>query len=71
MWDGPFKTIMPTMTRPAPSSKLLLVETAFRRGKAPKPAPAVAKRYRLARLRFDGRAAGGDCRYEHLTRVYD
>jgi hypothetical protein len=63
------RTIILPMTRPAPSSKVLLVRD--RRGEPPEPAPAVVKRYRLARLRFDGRPEGADCRYEHLKRAYD
>lgn len=71
MSEGAFGAIMLPMTRPAPSAKVLLVERDVRRGEAPEPAPAAVKRYRLARLRFDDRAAGGDRRYEYLKRVYD
>ena len=71
MYDGAFGTIMLPMIRPAPSSKVLLVERDFRRGEVPEPARTVLKRYRLARLRFDGQAAGAGYRYEYLKRVYD
>jgi hypothetical protein len=71
MYACALRPIILPMTRPTPSSKVLLVESPFRRGEAPEPAPAVVKRHRLARLRFDGRAGGHDCRYEQLKRVYD
>jgi hypothetical protein len=32
---------------------------------------APIRRYRLARLRFDGRSADPASRYEHLKRVFD
>ena len=57
------------MTRPTPSSKVLLV--GARRGEADTAAGIPIRRYRLARLRLDGRASGADARFEHLKRVYD
>jgi hypothetical protein len=55
------------MTRPTTSSKLLLV--ADRRAASTEPGTVPVRRYRLARLRFEGRSA--DARFEHLKRVYD
>jgi hypothetical protein len=57
------------MTRPITASKVLLVEDR-------RPAPATreagpVRRYRIARLRFDSRPAGGESRFEYLKRVYD
>lgn len=60
---------MLSMTRPATSSKVLLVKD--RRREEPEPGDAVVRRYRLARLRFDSRPAGADSPYEHLKRMYD
>ncbi len=57
------------MTRPIAASKVLLV--ADRRADAAEPGTMPVRRYRLARLRFDGRPAGADARFEHLKRVYD
>lgn len=60
---------MLSMTRPATSSKVLLVK--HRRSEEAEPGAAVVRRYRLARLRFDSRPAGAHSPYEHLKRVYD
>jgi hypothetical protein len=58
------------MLRPiTSSSKVLLV--ADRRLATTDAAAVPVRRYRLARLRFDGRAAGAGSRFEHLKRVYD
>ena len=60
----------PPMTRPQPSSKVLLVED--RRADSPEPASdGAVRRYRLARLRFDSRPSSPEARFEHLKRVYD
>ncbi|MEA2159937.1 MAG: hypothetical protein QOD66_2317 [Solirubrobacteraceae bacterium] len=59
---------MLAMTRPT-ASKVLLV--ADRRSVAAEPGTAPLRRYRLARLRLDGRAAEPASRFEHLKRVYD
>jgi hypothetical protein len=57
------------MITPAPSSKVLLVKD--RRLAPAEPRSAVLRRYRLARLRLDGRPTGPDSRYEHLKRAFD
>jgi hypothetical protein len=57
------------MTRSARSSKVLLV--ADRRAASTEPGAVPVRRYRLARLRFEGRATDADARFEHLKRVYD
>ena len=59
---------MLAMTRPT-TSKVLLV--ADRRSSASESGAAPLRRYRLARLRFDGREAEPASRFEHLKRVYD
>jgi hypothetical protein len=69
MWPGAARSIMLPMTRAAASSKVLLVKD--RRCEQAEPGAAVVRRYRLARLRLDGRPAGADSPYEHLKRVYD
>ena len=69
MAAGAAGPIMLSMTRPASSSKVLLVKD--RRSEQPAPGSALVRRYRLARLRFDSRPAGADSPYEHLKRVYD
>jgi len=59
------------MTHPATSSRLLLVED--RRGGTGTGIPAVVpvRRFRLARLRFDGPAPDPDNRFEYLKRTYE
>jgi len=57
------------MTRPVRSSKVLLV--ADRRDAPAEAGGAAVRRYRLARLRFEGRAAEPASRFAHLKRVYD
>jgi hypothetical protein len=61
--------IIPAMTRPTPSHKVLLV--ADRRGRPTEPTAVPVRRFRLARLRLDGRTAGSASRFDHLKRVYD
>jgi hypothetical protein len=56
------------MTHPATAAKLLLIED--RRAQASAEAMPV-RRYRLARLRFEGRREDEGARFEHLKRVYD
>jgi hypothetical protein len=70
MRDLARRPIIPVMLRPvSSSSKVLLVAD---RRVASTDAPAVpVRRYRLARLRFEGRQAGTGSRFEHLKRVYD
>jgi len=60
---------MLVMARPIPSSKVLLV--ADRRTAMSKRDAAPVRRYRLARMRLDGRPAGAGSPYEHIKRVYD
>jgi hypothetical protein len=62
-------TIMLAMTRPIRSSKLLLV--ADPRPASPEPVTVPMRRYRLARLRFEGRSPESHLRFEHLKRVFD
>jgi|GEM_PF-6905934 len=57
------------MTRPLPPTKVLLV--ADRRDASSEPNAARVRRYRLARVRFDGRMTDENSRFEHLRRVYD
>jgi hypothetical protein len=49
------------------SAKLLLIED--RRASAPATERIPVRRYRLARLRLDGRPADDSSRHEHLKRV--
>ncbi len=60
---------MLAMTHTLRSSRLLLV--ADPRTMAPDPESAPVRRYRLARLRFDGRSPEPDHRFDHLKRVFD
>ena len=69
MAAGAARPMMLSMTRPAISSKLLLVKD--RRRELVEPGAAVVRRYRLARLRFDSRPADADSPYEYLKRIYD
>ena len=57
------------MTRPVRSEKVILVEDPRRTSPGPDVAPL--RRYRLARLRLDGRSQDPASRFEHLARVYD
>jgi hypothetical protein len=57
------------MTHPIRSSKVLLV--ADRRAASAGPTTVPVRRYRLARVRFEGRPTGSGSRFEHLKRVYD
>jgi hypothetical protein len=60
---------MLAMTYSPTSAKVLLV--ADRREPATEPGTAPVRRYRLARLRFEGRGQDAASRFEHLKRVYD
>ncbi|HUE29099.1 MAG TPA: hypothetical protein VMP89_20155 [Solirubrobacteraceae bacterium] len=42
-----------------------------RRGEAATPGSAPVRRYRLARLRFEGQHTNSQKRFEHLKRSYD
>lgn len=59
------------MTSPRTSSRVLLVaDTAEGRGGAA-PGQLPIRRFRIARLRFDGRPVTGASRFDHLKRSYD
>ena len=55
------------MTHPATSSRVLLIEDR----RAGAPAAVTVRRYRLARLRFDGPAAEPGMRFDYLKRAHD
>jgi len=57
------------MTQPERSSKVVLIED--RREIADVRGVGSVRRYRLARLRVDGRSANPEARFEHLKRIYD
>lgn len=61
--------MMLAMVRPITSSKVTLLTD--RRAASHRPGVAPVRRYRLARLRFDGRSTDPKSRFEHLKRVYD
>jgi hypothetical protein len=61
--------IILAMTRPAPSSRVLLV--ADRRPPVQPSGAVPIRRYRLARLRLDGRSTDPSSRFEHLKRAFD
>jgi hypothetical protein len=58
------------MIRPHPSSKVLLVAD-HRAAASAEPGSVPMRRYRLARLRLDGRPVNRASRFEHLKCVYD
>ncbi len=58
---------MIAMPRPIPSKVLLVAD---RRTATPESGAAPLRRFRLARVRFDSRAAG-PARFDHLKRVYE
>jgi hypothetical protein len=57
------------MTQPERSPKVVLIED--RRDVADGREIGAVRRYRLARLRLDGRSTDPEARFEHLKRVYD
>lgn len=61
--------IMPAMTRPATSSKVVLVEDRTAAPDAHRSVPV--RRYRLARLQIEGRSSDPASRFDHLKRIYD
>jgi len=61
--------IILAMTPPASSARVHLV--ADGRPTQLQPAGTPVRRYRLARLRFDGRESDPAARHEHLKRIYD
>lgn len=69
MAAGAAARMMLVMTHPITSSKVLLI--ADRRGTSPAGPSARVRRYRIARLRFEGRSPEPAARFEHLKRVYD
>jgi hypothetical protein len=69
MWEPGRARIIPAMTRPVTSSRVLLVED--RRGGDQARAPVTLRRYRLARLRFHELPAEPEGRFEYLKRTHD
>jgi hypothetical protein len=67
MQVGTIAGIILAMTRPITSSRVLLV--ADRRLAPPEAGAARVRRYRLARLRFDGRATDSETRSAQLKRI--
>jgi hypothetical protein len=72
MRAGQGAAIISPMSQGNDSAKVLLVadprrtsERVAQRGTAP------VRRYRLARLRFEGRATDPAARFEHLKRAFD
>jgi hypothetical protein len=63
------RAIILAMTAPATSTRVLLLEE--RRAQAADASSAPIRRYRLARLRFEPRAAAPASRFDHLKRVFD
>jgi hypothetical protein len=57
------------MTKPDRSSKVVLVED--RREVLDARGAGSVRRYRLARLRLNGRPSDPKARFEHLKRIYD
>ena len=57
------------MIRPATSSRVMLLED--RRGGTGTAGSVPVRRYRLARLRFDGHPAEPEKRFEYLKRTYE
>jgi hypothetical protein len=63
------QSIMFAMRSPELSGKVVLV--ADRREPSGVPTGTGLRRYRLARLRLDGRSHDPAARFEHLKRVFD
>lgn len=61
--------MIPAMTRPAETSRVMLLED--RRGGTGATASAPVRRYRLARLRFDAAPATPEKRFDYLKRTHD
>jgi hypothetical protein len=57
------------MTQPAPSTKLVLLED--RRGSDDADLRPRMRRYRIARVRFDGLPPLGERRFEYLKHCHD
>jgi hypothetical protein len=69
MWESGRARIIPAMTRPVTSPRVLLVKD--RRAGEQAPAPVPLRRYRLARLRLGDRPAEPEGRFEYLKRARD
>jgi hypothetical protein len=69
MRELPGRGMIPGMTRRPPTHSKVLLIADGREGAAPSGAPAI-RRFRLARLRLDGREPPPSARYEHLKRVF-
>ena len=63
------RTIIFAMTRPAASSRVMLLED--RRGGTATAGAVSVRRYRLARLRFQAHHPESQKRFEYLKRSYD
>jgi hypothetical protein len=63
------RIIITAMTRPAPSSKVILLED--RRGGSGASPAAPIRRYRLARLRLEGHPTAPERRFDYLKRTHD
>jgi hypothetical protein len=63
------KSMILSMNSPHTVSKVLLV--ADQRSRTPRTAVSPLRRYRLARLRIDGRSTQPGARFDHLKRVFD
>ncbi len=61
-------SIIPAMSTPI-TSKFMLV--ANRQTATREPSNVPVRRYRLARLRLEGRPADPASRFEHIKRVFD
>ena len=59
------------MNRPLTSSKVLLVADRRAAASDDPSATVPVRRYRIARIRFEGRQTGAGSRLDHLKRVYD
>jgi hypothetical protein len=68
MRRGAAGRIIAVMTRPTPSRVLLVADD---RAANAAPVGTPVRRYRLARLRLEGRSSDPKARFEHLKRVYD
>jgi hypothetical protein len=63
------QSIINAMTRPAPSSKVILLED--RRGGNGVSSGRPIRRYRLARLRLEGVPTATERRFDYLKRTHD
>ena len=63
--------MIPAMDRSLSSSKLLLVADNRPVARSIRATGAPVRRYRIARLRLEGRPTDQGARFEHLKRVFD